>query len=585
MRRGYGRNLLITLLLLTLYQDNLKSQDKTLVIKNEQDVQVMAGGFTLNTEGNVKINAVGAGGKKEIRRITNFQIDPKNMFAYAWILDASSREIVWRMTINNTSGEWWGKWNRAFEEEVSLPGGKYEVYFSTVEPTYYAGENLSIGDLMDKLFGRDNWWEDHSSSWKIEISNTDRVYSELDVRKYQHAVRNSMIISMTEMGNSENESAGFSLLKPASLKIYAIGEGWDDEMYDYAYILDAETRDRIWEMQYRDTEHAGGAIKNRVSQEIIDLNPGDYIVYYRSDGNHSYKLWNANPPYDPEFWGISVSGVGDDFDRSIVETFEEREGKVVVSLDKLGDYEEVYEGFTVVRPVKLRIYALGEGRDGKMFDYGWIENAKTGHKVWEMKFRDTDEAGGASKNRRYDRIVHFEPGSYIVYFVTDDSHSYDHFNQRCPDEPEAWGIRIYTVGKKDDNNYIRRYNPERDKNIIVQLIRIGDDEHARQKFTLNRDTNVRIFAIGEGDWDEMYDYAWIENYRTGKIVWKMKYKSTRRAGGDVKNRVYDGTIFLPSGTYTAHYQTDDSHAFGTWNMAPPRDKSNWGITIYTYENH
>ncbi len=584
MRRGCGINILVALLLLTIYQDKLKSQDKTLVIKNEQDVQVMVGGFTLNEEGNVKINAVGAGGDKAIRRITNFQIDPKNMFAYAWILDAGSREIVWRMTINNTSGDWWGKWNRAFEDEVSLPGGKYEVYFSTVEPTYYGGENLSIGDLMDKLFGRDSWWEDHSSSWKIEIRNTDRVYSELDVRKYQHAVKNSMIISMTEMGDSENESAGFSLLKPASLKVYAIGEGWDDEMYDYAYILDAETRDRIWEMQYRDTEHAGGAIKNRVSQDIIDLSPGDYIVYYRSDGNHSYKLWNANPPYDPEFWGISVSGVGDSFDRSIVETFEEREGKVVVSLDRLGDYEEVTEGFTVVRPMKLRIYALGEGRDGKMFDYGWIENAQTGRKVWEMKYRDTDEAGGASKNRRYDRILHFEPGSYIVYFVTDDSHSYDHFNQRSPDEPEAWGIRIYTVGKKDDNNYIRRYNPERDKNIIVQLIRVGDDEHVRQKFTLTRDTNVRIFALGEGDWDEMYDYAWIENYKTGKIVWRMKYKSTRRAGGDVKNRVFDATIFLPSGTYMAHYKTDDSHAFGTWNEAPPRDKSSWGITIYTYEN-
>ena len=42
------------------------------------------------------------------------------MFAYAWILDASSREMVWRMTINNTTGDWWGKWNRTFEEEVSF---------------------------------------------------------------------------------------------------------------------------------------------------------------------------------------------------------------------------------------------------------------------------------------------------------------------------------------------------------------------------------------------------------------------------------------------------------------------------------
>jgi hypothetical protein len=355
-------------------------------------------------------------------------------------------------------------------------------------------------------------------------------------------------------------------------------------MYDYAYIIDAGTREKVWEMTYRNTEHAGGAIKNRVCQETIELDRGDYIVYFRSDDNHSYDEWNANPPYDPHFWGISISGVGQDFDRSIYETFDEKQGSLVVRLDKLGDYEEVSEGFTVVRPMKLRIYAVGEGRDGKMFDYGWIENAQTGRRIWEMEYRDTDHAGGASKNRRFDRILLFEPGSYIVYFVTDDSHSFSDFNQQEPDEPEAWGIRIYTVGKTDDQNYVRRYNPERDKNIIVQLIRIGDDEHVRQRFTLDRDTNVRVYALGEGDWDQMYDYGWIEDYRTGKIVWKMKYKDTRRAGGDSKNRLFDGTIFLEKGTYIAHYMTDDSHAFGTWNKDAPRDQASWGITIYTYEN-
>ncbi len=584
MRKLYGKNILIAVLLFSLYQENLKAQNNVITVQNEKGVQVMVGGFTLNSEGVVKIDAVGAGGKNEIKRITNFQIDPKNLFAYAWILDARSREMVWRMTINNTEGDWWDKWNRTFNDDLSLPAGKYEVYFSSVEPTYYAGENLSISDLMDKLFGRDDWWEDHSSNWRIDISNVDRVYSLSEVNKYQQAVKNSTIINMTEMGDSENESKGFTLLKPATLKVYAIGEGWDDEMYDYAYILDAETRDRVWEMKYRDTEHAGGAIKNRVTEEVLDMSPGDYIVYYRSDDNHSFSEWNANPPYDPTFWGVTIGGVGEDFDRSIVETFEEREGKVVVRLDKLGDYEEVSEGFTIVRPMKLRIHAVGEGRDGKMFDFGWIEDAQSGRKIWEMKYHDTDNAGGDFKNRRYDRVIHFEPGSYIVYFVTDDSHSYYNFNKAAPDEPESWGIRIYTVGNKDDNNYIRKYNPERDKNIVVQLIRIGDDEHVRQKFTLDRGTNVRVYAIGEGDWDELYDYAWIENYDTGKIVWRMKYDKTRRAGGDVKNRVFDGTLFLKAGTYIAHYKTDDSHAFGTWNSDPPRDKSNWGITIYTYSD-
>jgi len=201
-----------------------------------------------------------------------------------------------------------------------------------------------------------------------------------------------------------------------------------------------------------------------------------------------------------------------------------------------------------------------------------------------MDYESTDQAGGASKNRRFDGVIHFEPGSYIVHFITDDSHSYRDWNAKEPDDPKSWGIKIYPVGKDGDENYIRKYNPERDKNIIVQLIRVRNDEHVRKQFTLTKDADVRIYAIGEGEWEEMYDFAWIEDFRTGRIVWEMEYNETRRAGGDSKNRLFDGTIHLNRGTYIAHYQADDSHAFGNWNASPPRDQNNWGITIFTY-NH
>ena len=583
---NYGKLVKYGALTVLLNLSLLNGQNATVKIKNERGAQIQIGGFTLNTDQNITINAIGAGGEKEIKRITNFQVDPKNMFAYAWIINARTRALVWRMTISNTKGDWWDKWNRTFNESIHLEKGEYEVYYSAVEPSYYSMEGgfVTWGKIMDKIFGNDDWWEDHSSEWKIDISNVDEVFEKTAVLKYQNAVKNSLIIDLTVIGDGEKKSSGFTLRKPANLEIYAIGEGWDNEMYDYAYILDANSRKRVWEMTFRNTEHAGGAIKNRVVREKLDLNVGDYIVYFQSDDNHSAQNWNANPPYDPQFWGVSVSGIGDNFDRSVVETYAEREGALVVRLDKLGDYEEVSEGFTVVRPMKLRIYALGEGSNGKMVDYGWIENAQTGQQIWKMNYYDTEEAGGSAKNRRYDRIQNFEPGSYIVYFVTDDTHSYEEFNQKPPDDPESWGIRLYSIGRKDDNNYVRRYNPERDKNIIVQLIRIGDDEHARQKFTIKNDTNVRIYAIGEGDWDEMYDYGWIEDYKTGRVVWKMSYQETRRAGGHSKNRLFDGTISLKSGTYVAHFQTDDTHAFGSWNTDPPRDEASWGITIYTFEN-
>jgi hypothetical protein len=561
-----------------------RAQGQTLTIDNLEDERIEFAGFTLNENKSIHIHAVGAGGEKEIKRTKNYQVDPSNMFAYAWILDARTRKLVWRMTVNNTEGDWWDKNKREFSGSLKLPKGEYEVYYSTYKPSYFQNGVLTPGKIFDRIFGGDDWWDESIDSWKIEISGVDETFSKSAVLKYQHAVKNSAIINLTEMGDGVNKHAGFSLTKPAMVKVYAIGEGFSNEMYDYGYIINANTREKIWEMREPQTEYAGGAIKNRMAMDEIYLEAGDYIAYYRSDDNHSYAEWNANPPYDPEFWGLSISGTGDSFNRDIISSYTEREIEPIVRLDRLGDNEQVSQGFKVLRPMKLRIYAIGEGRDGKMFDYGWIEDARTGRKVWYMDYDKTENAGGANKNRRFDGVVNFEPGSYIVHFITDDSHSYRDWNSDKPDDPKGWGIKIYPVGKGGDENYIRKYNPERDKSIIVQLIRVRNDEHVRKQFTLSRDSDIRIYAIGEGEWEEMYDYGWIENFRTGRIVWEMEYNDTRRAGGDTKNRLFDGTIHLKAGTYIAHYQADDSHAFGDWNSSPPRDQNNWGITIYRY-NH
>jgi len=177
-----------------------------------------------------------------------------------------------------------------------------------------------------------------------------------------------------------------------------------------------------------------------------------------------------------------------------------------------------------------------------------------------------------------------EPGSYIVRYVTDDSHSYDDWNLKKPYDPEAWGITVYSVATENIANIIKPYKSEEDNNILVQLIQVGDDEHVRKQFRIGSDSRLRVYAIGEGEWEEMYDFGWIEDFNTGETVWKMRYNETRRAGGDSKNRMFDKVIRLKRGTYIAHFRTDDSHAYRSWNSSAPRDRSNWGITIYLIED-
>jgi hypothetical protein len=562
----------------------VNAQEHTISISEIHEQGIKIYGFTLNSDRSIAIEAVGAGGDKEIKRTPNFQVDPQNMFAYAWIINARTRELAWRMTIGNTKSDWWDKYNRKFEGDVALEKGEYELYFSSVQPSYFSPEGgfLSWGKIMDKFFHGGSWWENLAKKWKVQVQGVDEIFEESAVLKYQNAVKNSAILSLTNVGNAENLKSGFSVLRPVRLKIYAQGEGYKDQMYDYAYIQDEKDYNKIWEMRESDTEHAGGAIKNRLVMQDLEFDVGDYMVYYTSDDNHCYDDWNSNPPYDPNFWGITISGADEDFDKNAITEYKGKEGLLVVKLDRLGDYEEVSEGFTLLRPMKLRIYAIGEGSTRKMSDYGWIQDVKTNRIIWSMDYNDTEKAGGAEKNRLYDRVVSFDAGSYEVYFQTDDSHSYRGWNSSSPRNPEDWGIKIYTVGKSDDENYIQKYNPEADRSIIVQLVRIGDSEDVKKQFTLKKPTHVRIYAIGEGDWDEMYDYGWIEDFKTGRTVWEMKFKDTRRAGGAEKNRLFDGTILLEAGTYIARYRTDDSHAYGDWNSDPPRDKTGWGITIYTF---
>ncbi|MFQ5770315.1 MAG: hypothetical protein ACE5HX_07250, partial [bacterium] len=88
---------------------------------------------------------------------------------------------------------------------------------------------------------------------------------------------------------------------------------------------------------------------------------------------------------------------------------------------------------------------IGEGTDGRMFDYGWIEDAEQRKVVWEMTYRKTNHAGGAKKNRLFDDTIFLKKGEYIVYYETDDSHSYNDWNSAPPYDPVNWGITVYLV--------------------------------------------------------------------------------------------------------------------------------------------
>ncbi|HEU4766391.1 MAG TPA: serine hydrolase domain-containing protein [Pyrinomonadaceae bacterium] len=114
--------------------------------------------------------------------------------------------------------------------------------------------------------------------------------------------------------------------------------------------------------------------------------------------------------------------------------------------------------------------------------------------------------------------------------------------------------------------------------VIAQLVQVRDNDDKTVAFNVASSQNVRIFAIGEGQPGEMFDYGWIEDEK-GSRVWEMQEPKTTHAGGAGKNRKVDVVITLPAGNYKLRYKSDDSHAFDHWNSLPP-DINFWGIAVY-----
>jgi hypothetical protein len=116
--------------------------------------------------------------------------------------------------------------------------------------------------------------------------------------------------------------------------------------------------------------------------------------------------------------------------------------------------------------------------------------------------------------------------------------------------------------------------------VLAKIEKVGDFEDRTAELRLDREQQVRVFALGEGFGNELYDYGWLENAETGETVWQMKMAETTHAGGADKNRMADTAIILPKGRYKLRYKSDDSHSFDRWNAAMPRYNF-WGIAVYT----
>ena len=559
---------------------SVKAQETVIDMSGFQEGDLLVDGFELKGQTRITIHAIGA----ELRH-------SEEMYAYGWIINSDTKEPVWVLNEQETRRFGDTPNFREYEGELTLAAGRYECY-------YYAGRPYSLTDLNINI---DNLGD--AMSWLGEIVGSDkdeqhRYYSENiedllfaikapanSFSKFNPVTRmhENAIIDFSEPDDNYSAKKGFTLKKELNLKIVAIGEfsSSDRVFVDFGWIIDANSRKKVWQMDKWNTSWAGGGRKNRGFTGELTLPAGNYVAYFAADDSHSFGEWNVLPPYDPLHYGMIVY-TQNSGDMQFVGAYEDSYTEpVIIAMTRMRENEFASKGFTLKKETNLHVVALGEyGYSDEFADHGRIENLDTGEKVWQMTEENTEHAGGAAKNRKFDGVITLPSGNYMVYYVSDDSHSYRNWNATAPLDKEMWGITIFGAGKSFDAKSVAVFDEApQSGNVLVNLTKVGDDKDVERTFTTSGSQKVHIYALGEGSDGEMYDYGWIENDKTGEVVWEMTYRMTHHAGGAMKNREVDTRITLDRGEYTAHFVTDGSHSFPDFNEAPPDSPQKWGITI------
>jgi len=425
------------------------------------------------------------------------------------------------------------------------------------------------------------------------------------------------IVALHDFESAELRQQGFTLPVAMKIHVYAKGGGLrrighaasGNPLFASGWILNAATREVVWQMDGSNTKRDW---EFRVADQYLDLPAGSYEAYFSNHGfgqSLLFAQWTRNIDRRElgtkraerprgflaafgadeasllRHWQDQVGNYGMEIylphgDPKAVTTFEAplRWKNIIVALPARTDEGHWTQAFRLRKPVSLHVYAEGEGSGRSMRDYGWIADARSRARVWEMTMDKAQFAGGARKNRRQVETIQLPAGDYEATFVTDDSHSPVDWNSAPPCDPGMYGLTL-SLPTDADLPALSLTKPI-EWPLLAELVRVGDHQLRVATFNLAMAQSVRIYAIGEGDGDEMADEGWIED-STGKRIWTMARSRTQHAGGASKNRLADEVIQLPKGSYTLRFKTDESHAYGDWNSDAPWDPEHYGVTVYS----
>ncbi len=370
---------------------------------------------------------------------------------------------AWTLPVAETAHAGGASINRAFNGTVTLQPGLYQVVH---QPSRGGWNNWRLNPPLDP------------AAWGVTLSTPDTGA----VTRFAPFENVQPALGIRQPGDDVDRYVTFRVPTRTPVYVYGMGEMTsENSRYDYGWI-EAEDGVRVWEMEYEDSEPAGGSSKNRQVEAWITLDPGTYKLRFRSDDSHAYGDYNSEGPDHAERWGIALftsrpgmlvkGDEGDNgFGGAVSEAVEDiaaqaeqlaedvsaslaRSGVpepppsegAIVALLRTGSRQSLTEPFEVRQAGAYHLYATGELVGRERYDYATLHNEK-GELVWEMTEQNTRPAGGSARNRVFDGVVQLPPGRYTLRYQSDGSHAFGDFAaDEAPAFPHAWGVILKRNG-------------------------------------------------------------------------------------------------------------------------------------------
>lgn len=414
------------------------------------------------------------------------------------------------------------------------------------------------------------------------------------------------LIVFSDMDVGELYRASFRLERAEPFAIEATGS--IEEKFDasrpvpalatYGWILDRASREVVWKVDPTNVQIEGSTLAH--STTTVTLGPGAYDVYFttfgnskssRQAGNLFKTLLGTHWTADAGKWHFVLSSTLEDGSTGLI-PIEEDEATIwppgddaFWSTGSLEDYEKEEIVFQVSEPTPFRIYSVGEICRRNECDYGWIEEAFSRNRIWELSESSSVPAGGMEENRMAKVDIDLPPGLYRAGYKTDGGHAYEEWIANPPYDPLAWGMTLYFRAGAD-HLAVEPFDPWKLGEPALQIEHVGNNEHRQAKFVVSDTVGVIIHAAGElRRSGNRYDYGWLQNDATNEKVWEMSWEGSYPGGGHSGNREETAFVRLVPATYALNYQTDDSHAYGSWSNGTPDHPDRWGVAVFPYGAH